>query len=276
LAIFEGMHLIGLTTKIRIFGTVSFMAVPAILIHLNIIHELIDIALALALARAAQIVISIAVARNLELISSSGVSYELVIKFTGIGKWLTISNIMSIGMTHSDRFILGHYRPPTELVNYAVASELIQRGIGVLSIISSSLFPLISRSEFSEVQEHRIKKAFRISLALGILGGLLGYWLVDYLLIIWLGRNDTQQIAYLFKIMLTGWFASGLGQLYLAKIHSLGDTRTPAIIHTVEATFFVPLAIYVAVNYGAVGAALAWTARAITDAVILRYYSNKI
>lgn len=275
LAIFEGMHRIQLATLIRISFTFFYMAGPAAMLALSVTDELSDVVLLIALARLAQLAACILIASRLVVISFAASSYRHVKDLLANGMWLTLSNIVSIAMTSSDRFILGYYRSPTDLGNYVIASELIQRGVGVLSIISGSIFPLIARAGPLDGHGQRLRVAHLLISVVGISVFFLGFFLINQFLVIWLGRDDVLQIAHLFQIMLVGWLASGFGQLYLANIHSMGDTRTPALVHVAEAMFAIPAMIYAIYDHGVYGGAAVWTVRAVVDALILKFVSGR-
>lgn len=275
LAIFDGMHLIKLASIIRIASALCFMGGPAVFIATHESSELSDIVPILTLARAAQLITCLAIVFKQEIFAISSVSSHKIKALFSLGKWLTLSNIVSIAMSNSDRFILGYFHNSTGLSNYVLASDLIQKGVGLLSVISASIFPLISRSSFSTARQQHLKKAIAINGLIGALGIIFGIFLIQIFLEIWLNRNDVREITALFQIMLIGWLASGFGQLYLADIHGAGDMRTPAIIHSVEAIIVVPIMIYVVYNYGAHGAAFVWVTRTVIDALILKLISNK-
>lgn len=147
LAIFEGMHQIKLSSKLRIIGSITFMGGPALLMAQGFVSSLFDILLIVTFARATQFFVCMLIVFRRDLISLNKLSVDGIKQLLSSGKWLTASNVVSIGMTNIDRFIIGHYRPAAELGSYSIASELIQRGVGILSVISASLFPLIARSK---------------------------------------------------------------------------------------------------------------------------------
>lgn len=275
-AIFEGMHLIRFVSLIRTIFSVLFIAAPAFLMAMSLIADSTAVILMIAIIKFAQLFTCIILSYKLRIFSIVNVSSHNLKLLFDQGKWLSFSSIISLAMTHSDRFILGYYSQPIALRGYLVASELIQRGVGILAIISVSLFPLISGNGNNDSKVSNINKAFILNLLIGIVGIIGGSILIEQFLNIWLGYQEVSEIANLFRIMLIGWFASGFGQLYLATIHSTGNTKTPAILHLAEATVIIPLMIYAVYNYGVYGAASVWALRAIADAILLKLISDRI
>lgn len=276
LAILDGMHFIRLASMIRMISSLCFMGGPVVYLVIHDAPTLSGIVPILTLTRFFQLITGLLILFNEDLLSFSSTSFLKIKGFFTMGKWLTLSNIVGIAMSNIDRFILGYFHDLVALANYVLASDLIKKGVGFQSVISASIFPLISRSSPSLSNKKYLKVAIKLNILICALGILFGIFLIDRFLKIWLHSDDVENIATLFQIMLVGWVASGFGQLYLADVHAAGFMKLPAIIHSVEAVIAIPIMIYLLYRYGVHGAAFAWVGRCVIDTLILKLISNKI
>jgi len=75
--------------------------------------------------------------------------------------------------------------------------------------------------------------------------------------------------------MSIGWFGSSFGQLFLTRLHSVGDTRSPSLLHLLESLFFIPSLILSLIYFGIFGGAIVVTLRSILDSFFLWRISMK-
>ena len=61
---------------------------------------------------------------------------------------------------------------------------------------------------------------------------------------IWIGDNYNTEMITVFRVMLIGWFFSSFGQIFIAKIHSEGNTKITAKIHMYEGVIYIPAMIF--------------------------------
>ena len=275
LSMLEGVHLIRVSSIFKILFTLFFFGTPAVLIYCKLLNNLEEVVLVILISKLIQSVLSITFLRIRFSISLFKFSLNQSKVFFKLGKWLTLSNISSILMTHSDRFIIGYYLSPIKLVNYSVAADLIQRGSGLFSVLPNSLLPIISHSDKSEYKMRNIQFVFILMLVIVSVACCAGFLSIDLILKLWLKQSYNIEISNLFKIMLLSWYGSSFGQLFLTRLHSVGDTKSASLVHLFESLIFIPGIIIGLKFYGLIGGAIVVTLRSLIDSMLLWKIANK-
>lgn len=273
LSIFEGKHLINISSLLRSIYSLFFLGIPALIIIKYNAKNLETIIFSIAIIKMVQFLISLLVL----IIKTKGLKFiffkKIAIKLIRFGKWVTVSNLISVIMSYGDRFIMGYFLKPNSLVNYSISSDLIQKGNSIMSLLPSSLFPLISSSNKTSLLE--LKKLLIIITVSSLLGVSLGFYFIEDFFKIWIGDNYNTEMITVFRVMLVGWFFSSFGQIFIAKIHSEGNTKITAKIHMYEGVIYIPAMIFSILKFGLLGAASVYSLRLFIDSLLLYYYSQK-
>jgi O-antigen/teichoic acid export membrane protein len=275
LSIIEGVHLIRLASILKVIFTIAFFGAPAILFFFDFIGSLEQIILVILFSKLIQIFSSTYILRYRFAFSFNKISLDQMRDLFKLGRWLTLSNFVSLLMTHSDRFIIGYYMSPLNLVHYSVASDMVQRSSGLFSVLPNSLYPIISHSDKAMFNIQKIKVVFIFNFLLVTMVFIISYFFADFFLNIWLKQSYSIEISQLFILMSVGWFGSSFGQLFLTRLHSVGDTRSPSLLHLLESLFFIPSLILSLIYFGIFGGAIVVTLRSILDGIFLWRISMK-
>jgi O-antigen/teichoic acid export membrane protein len=269
LSILEGSHLIKYASLIRSFFTILFFAVPAQLLIQKIILTTEKIILVIFLIRLIQGALLTFLVYHKYHLPKIRYSKKIASRYVSFGKWLTISNFVSVIMTYGDRFVMGYTLEPIHIVNYSIANDLVQKGTSVLNLIPNSLYPLIASSDINKYSLRNLRKIIIFLSAIVISGSLVSLLAADFFLRFWLEENYEEEITTLFKILLVAWASSGFGQLFLSRMHSIGNMKSPAMLNVIECVFYLPL-IFIAIKiFGVYGAAVMYSIRFLVDAFIL-------
>jgi O-antigen/teichoic acid export membrane protein len=269
LSIFEGTHLINVSSILKVVFSFFFFAFPALLVYLHYIEGLSQIIIIILFSKISQTIVSFIFVQRYHPFSIFLFSFLHFSKFVKLGKWLTLSNLVSVLMTHSDRFIIGYYSLPFKLVNYSVASDLIQKGSSIFSIFPTSIYPLIAHTD-KKIYSLKKMKFILILMSIIVIAAIgFSFIIIDKILIIWLKDAYNPEITLLFKIMSFVWIATGFGQLFLTRLHSLGETKLPALLNLFESFLFIPAMILSIKFYGIIAAAIVMLMRSFIDASIL-------
>ena len=95
-------------------------------------------------------------------------------------------------------------------------------------------------------------------------------------LTLWVGEEFAEHAWVIMALMGIGIALNGMAQMPLSAIHASGQTKVVAQIHVTEFILYVPLLYVLIVNFGAIGAALAWIFRALIDLVCTSYVERSI
>jgi len=69
--------------------------------------------------------------------------------------------------------------------------------------------------------------------------------------------------------LLIGTFFNGLAQFPYLKLAAIGHSRYVSVLHTIEIVPYMFLLIFLSINYGVNGAAIAWATRCGVDFISL-------
>jgi O-antigen/teichoic acid export membrane protein len=89
------------------------------------------------------------------------------------------------------------------------------------------------------------------------------------LLQFWVGEYVSEDSIKVGQILCAGVFLNSVGAMYFSFLHALGKTKETALLHIFEVPIFIALLYVAIINFGVIGAAIAWVARVFFDSVVL-------
>lgn len=273
-AIFDGLHCLKESNIIRMYALLSFTFIPAVILMFKPNIGFIGVVYLMLFAR---VLVTIYIYLEINKIFKRKIAFfyskSIAHRFLSNGKWLSLSNISSVVMNQADRFLLASFHAPSKVISYTVPADLIQKGIALLAIIPSALFPIIS----GNLRERKsdVSLSVKLMLSLVAVGAIVSYFSIGPFLSVWIGSKSNIEMIYVFQLMLLGWAASGFGQIYLSKIHAAGGMKLIGMLHFWELMFFFPIIFFATKLYGPLGAAITWNIRVILDMLILRKLTRK-
>jgi O-antigen/teichoic acid export membrane protein len=188
------------------------------------------------------------------------------------GGWVTVSSVVGPVLIYLDRFLIGALISMAAVAYYAAPFEVVAR----LAIFPGSLvrvlFPAFSSLAASREQA-KTKRIFARSLRylllfMGPFVLLLIFFAQD-IIRLWLGADFAERSTAVFQILAIGVLVNSLAWLPNTLLQSVGRPDITAKCLLLEVPVYVGLAWFLTVNYGLVGAALAWTLRGGLDAALL-------
>ncbi len=190
------------------------------------------------------------------------------------GGWLTVSNLVGPVIVYIDRFVIGSALGAVLLAFYAAPFELVSRLLMVPAALTAVLFPMLSQMRIdSPSQSVYVRRKAEKVLAMLMLPALvIGLLLAGPFLGWWLGDDFREQSTLVLQILLAGFTVNAVAQITFTAMQSLGQTRLTAMMHLVELPLYVVALLWLVEEYGIVGAACGWTARAILDWVIMSLF----
>jgi O-antigen/teichoic acid export membrane protein len=189
----------------------------------------------------------------------------------GYGGWLTVSSASAPAIVYGERTIIAAATTASGLALYVIPYELVARLWVIPGALAATLFPAFSA--LNEVGSDRIGSTFRQSLTLlMVLVGAPAIVLVAVggpLLSGWLGSDVASSATAPLQIFAVGAVVNSLGYLPLAFLQASGRAHVAAKVHLAEipATYLVTWIL--ALQFGVIGAAIAWLGRVALDAGLL-------
>jgi O-antigen/teichoic acid export membrane protein len=195
------------------------------------------------------------------------------------GGWMTLSNIVSPLMVVADRFIISNVLGAAVVAYYTIPAEFMIRLLIIPAAITTTLFPVFSKDLSEKNHDNSFalyKKSLNvISLMMGTITACI-FIGADFGLRIWLDPEFAERSSTVASVLAVGILFNSMAQVPHAYIQASGDARSTALIHVFESALYIPTLLLLMKMHGILGAALAWTFRALLDLVLLHVRAMKI
>jgi len=193
---------------------------------------------------------------------------RIAVSLFRFGGWLTVSNIVGPILVSIDQFLIASTRGVASLPYYSIPSNLASRILMLPGAMTRALFPALSTLDPSAARRRTEAVMSTLSVALlAICGALI--LLAHQALQLWLGAPFAAQSSVIARTVLLGIWINGIAYLPAVYLQSAGRPRVIAALHVIELVPFC-LMLYLALHWlGLLGAAIAWSLRVLTDAVLL-------
>jgi O-antigen/teichoic acid export membrane protein len=194
------------------------------------------------------------------------------------GGWLTLSNIISPFMGYVDRFIIGGIVSAAAVAYYTTPQEIITKLWIVPGALTAVLFPAFAANVTERNRKTRplfFKAVYWLFLTLFPVTLFLALFSQE-ILTVWVSAEFALQSAMLMQIFAAGILINCLAHVPFTLIQGAGQPRIVAIIHSIELPFFLLVLWGLTINYGVLGAALAWFIRMSVDTLLMFVYCNSL
>lgn len=186
----------------------------------------------------------------------------------GYGAWISVSNFILPIMEAADRFIISSFLGAAAVAQYNVPFNLAIRVRIIPSVISRTIFPRMSAQD-SRTSLDFFEKATKLLAAILTPIVVLGIFAMGPFIHFWINPEFAMQAAPTGRILLLGiWFNS----LAFIPVAYLQAQARPGVVARLQLWQIAPFLIvlwFSIHHFGLLGAAWAWTARAVIDAILL-------
>jgi O-antigen/teichoic acid export membrane protein len=191
-------------------------------------------------------------------------------KLLRYGGVLTLAGLASIPLTTAERYLLAANRSTVVVAYYAVAASLGTLLVVIPEQLTGPLMPALARLEASgRPNEHlslyrkSLQGLFLTLTPAAILMALVAH----PFLAVWAGPNYGRYSTGPFFVILLGLCFTGLSYVPYSYLLSSGRSKTIARIRVAELAPYLAGAAFLTWRFGAMGAAVAWSARGTVDSV---------
>ncbi len=194
---------------------------------------------------------------------------SLVSPLLRMGGWLSVSNVVSPLMNYVDRFLIAFAISASAVAYYATPQELVMR-VGIIpTALASVLFPLFAAhntgtgvSLFSYIKRYSL-----VVLAVMLPFTVILVPLAHSLLAAWISPDFADRASLPLQIMTIAALFSGLAQVPYTMLQGRARADLTAKLHLVELPAYLILLYVLLINFGVVGAAVAWLIRIAIDMI---------
>jgi O-antigen/teichoic acid export membrane protein len=194
------------------------------------------------------------------------------------GGWL-IAMIASTFLSNVEKFFLARYGSVQALAHYSVAFTFANMATMFSISMIQSLFPAFSqllasgkRAEFDSL----FSRSIRLSLIWLLPTMMCMFVVAKPFFTFWAGAEFGLESSPPFYILLLGLFFNILAIVPHSTISSVGRTDVFAKLYWIELILYVVTAWWLVNSYQIIGAAMAWSLRAIVDAFFIIWLSKKV
>ena len=194
------------------------------------------------------------------------------------GAWMTVSNVLSPLMTVADRFLIGSMISVSAVALYAVPWEAVTKLWIVPGALTMVLFPALSSVSAAEPQAlgplhmAAVRVITLIVTPVCAAACLLAPWLLHLAG----GAQYAGASVVVLRILAVGVAANCIAAVPFTLIQASGRARWTATIHLLEILPYALLLWFGVQRFGIVGAAGAWSSRAIIDAALMTWRGQLI
>jgi O-antigen/teichoic acid export membrane protein len=190
------------------------------------------------------------------------------------GGWISVMSILAPLLVTVDRLVIATLSGARYVAYYTVPYDLVARAMLVSGSLSSAIFPRLA----SAVEEDGRSLAFKASAILvAIMTPLtiLGFYLINPFLVVWLGAEFATKTYGVGELILLGVWINAIVIPHHARFLATENPRTVAMIFIFELPIYFFLLWLGITKFGIVGAAAAWSLRVFLDTAILLHL-NKV
>ncbi|HXW79540.1 MAG TPA: oligosaccharide flippase family protein, partial [Acidimicrobiales bacterium] len=196
---------------------------------------------------------------------------EILRKLLRYGGALTISGLAAIPLSTAERFFLARNHSTAEVAYYAVAATLATTLIVLPEQLVGPLRPGLTRLQAQgRTEEHRAlyKKSLAGLFLLITPGAILLAFVAHPFLSVWAGPQYGLHSTGPFLVVIAGVWLNCLAYVPYSYLLSSGRTKVIAYIQAAEVLPYIGGAWVLTAHFGAMGAALVWSATYAVDAVV--------
>lgn len=276
--VLEGHQKFGLANLVR--GTMGSFSFLGPLLVLPFTHDLAAVVTTLVAGQTLALLAYVSACSRVipGLFRRGSMSPAAVRPLIRFGGWVTVSNITGPIMVYIDRFLIGSLLSLSAVTFYATPYEFITRAGVLPAALAGALFPVFSTDAAAE--SDRVPRLMARALAYVFLG-LFPITLIAVLfardgLSWWLGAPFALASTGVLQWLAAGVLVNGLAQIPYALIQGFSRPDITAKLHLIELPFYLLITWQLIVHRGIKGAAMAWTLRAVVDAVLLLAVAAKL
>ena len=187
------------------------------------------------------------------------------------GGALTVSGLADIPLTTAERFLLAQHSSTVVVAHYAVAASLgMVLAVVPIALLAPLLPALVRLESGGRLEEYRAlyRKALQgLFLVLAPAGALLAF-VAHPFLALWAGPEYGRNSTGPFFVILAAVLCNSLAAMPYSHLLASGRTGTIARVHIAELAPYIAIAAVLTARFGAMGAAVVWSARVVVDAVV--------
>jgi O-antigen/teichoic acid export membrane protein len=193
------------------------------------------------------------------------------------GGWMTVSNTIGPLMVTLDRFLIAGLVSVTAVAYYATPYEVVTKLLLIPTAVVGVMFPAFSVSFVED--RGRAAVLYSRSVKYTVLGLfpiiLLIVALAQNGLTLWLGADFARHSTRVAQWLALGVLANSLALVPFSFVQGVGRPDLTAKLHLLELPVYLGMLFWLIHADGIEGAAIAWSARTVFDALALFFMARR-
>lgn len=193
------------------------------------------------------------------------------------GGWLAVSNLAWPILLYLDRLVVGSVLPIAALPFYAApcdaATRLLVLPAGWVALYPA--FSAIGESRPEELAALCARGLKHLALLMGPIA-IVCVCFASQIIGLWLGPQFQGASTPVFQILTAGVLANSLASVPDRLIKAIGRSDIVAQLHVAQLPFYAVLLYWAVRHWGIIGASVAWTGRALAEALIVFSISHRL
>lgn len=193
------------------------------------------------------------------------------------GGWLTVSSFLGPSIASIDRFMIGAFVSLSAVTLYATPYEVVTKLMIFSTSLLSVLFPAFSAIAVDRAQDLRRLYFRAIKYLLVLVAPIVGVLLaLSYeLLSLWVTSEFARDSAPVAQWLAVGVLIVIAAQVPASLLQGLGRADVTGKLQLLQLPLYA-LAVWALIRMGIVGVAVAWTLRAVVDAVMMFVAAHRL
>lgn len=197
--------------------------------------------------------------------------HSVVAPLLRFGGWITVINIVSPFMAYLDRFLVAALVSVAAVAYYVTPHSVVSKLLVVPVAIAGVLFPAFATSFVQDQKRtvllfaRAVKYVFMATFPIALFIVIFAKQVLD----LWLSIEFAEHGTLVLQLLTIGFFFNCLAQIPFALIQSAGRPSLTAKVQLIELPFYLVAVWSMTRSFGIEGTAIAWSVRAIVDALIL-------
>jgi len=193
------------------------------------------------------------------------------------GGWMTVTNVVGPLLVTLDRLLIGAVVSMAAVAYYATPYEVVTKVLGIPGALTGVMFPAFStgfvqdRERMALLFGRSVKSLFLVLFPVM----LCTIALAQDGLKLWLGAEFAQHSFRVLQWLAVGVFVTSLSFMPFSLLQGVGRPNLTATLHLIELPLYIGLLWWLISVRGIEGAAMAWTARGVIDALLMFWLAKR-
>jgi O-antigen/teichoic acid export membrane protein len=195
-----------------------------------------------------------------------------------LAAWMAAGTAVAAVIIYLDRFAIGALLTMSALAFYVTPFEIVSRLAIIPGAVGGALLPAFAsiRPGASHEMHAYFGRGLRYVVLLVFPAAMLVVLFAREGLNLWIGEDFAGGSTRIAQILAAGVFVNSLAMVPLISLYGIGRADVVAKLHLLELPLYAFVLWQLVLALGVEGAALAWTLRALVDAVLLFGLSRRI